>query len=182
MSAREVDRSIGRETEIETTYRVALERDDSFWLITAEDVPGAHSYGRTIPQALENIREAIAVVEDLADWEDLSLKVELVDKDASRLLHSMTLARSLADDLADLSSYLTEAAIGHLRPSMSLRDIGALVGVSHQRVAQIWSREAASTWTTHNRDDVATKLRHIHELERELVGQLASSSSSPPVA
>ena len=43
------------------TFRVLLEwSDDGWWVVTVPELPGCISQGRTKPEALENIREAIA--------------------------------------------------------------------------------------------------------------------------
>src|SRR2546430_17248655 len=56
------------------SYKVVYKRDESgAWIARAPSVPGAHSYGRTIEQARERIREAIGL------WVARPDAAELVD-------------------------------------------------------------------------------------------------------
>ena len=42
------------------TYTVLLERDSKGWIVASVPaIPGCHTQGRTVPQALERIKEAI---------------------------------------------------------------------------------------------------------------------------
>src|SRR5436309_4970931 len=56
-------------------YKVIYERDESgAWIAHTPSVPGAHSYGRTIEQARERIREALGL------WVARPESAELVDE------------------------------------------------------------------------------------------------------
>ncbi len=52
---------------IKTYYPVVLQKDGCGYLIWAVDIDGCNSYGDTVVQALENIKEAIGLCIEFAD-------------------------------------------------------------------------------------------------------------------
>ena len=127
------------------TYKVIYERDESgAWIAHTPGVPGAHSYGRTIEQARERIREALRL------WVARPESAELVDeiKLPARLRISVRKAR-VARKRADVvqAKAQTSAAsaarqlTGELR--LSLRDAGEVMGLSRQRIQQLVTTKKA---------------------------------------
>ncbi len=127
------------------TYRVIYKRDETgAWIARAPGVPGAHSYGRTIEQARERIREALGL------WVANSDRAELVDdiRLPAKLRVSVRkarVARKRADTVqAKAQTSAASAArqlTGELR--LSLRDAGEVLGLSRQRVQQLVSTKRA---------------------------------------
>lgn len=124
------------------TYAVTYKRDDNdTWFVNAVDVQGAHSYGRTIERARANIREAIAVVLDVEpdDFEivegmrldDLALDEAFADARKARVNSEIAAAKAqlTTADALELFEKSDE--------TYSVRDLAALLGISHQRVQQI---------------------------------------------
>lgn len=61
-------------------YRVDLERDETgAWIAGFPDVPGAHTYGRTLRQARGRIREALALWASDAATAELDERIGVVD-------------------------------------------------------------------------------------------------------
>jgi predicted RNase H-like HicB family nuclease len=122
-----------------TTYRIHLTRDENgAWIVRSPDVPGFHTYGRSLRQARNRAREALSLwVEDVDDAE-LEFQYHLPKqwREATRAFgHARTRAidaeseaRALATDVAN---YLTSAC------GLSLRDAAELLALSHQRVQQL---------------------------------------------
>ena len=119
-------------------YRVLLTKEDGIWLIEAVDLRGVRSFGRTVADAASNIREAIAAAEDLEEWSELELLYTLDDPAATVALQEFRQAdRAETRASAERERALSQV-VGTLRSQgMSYRDIGTVIGFSHQRVAQL---------------------------------------------
>ena len=122
-----------------TSYQVALSREDEIWLIHATDLQGVRSYGRTVREAAENVREAIAAAENLNEWKDLDLRFVFEDDAASEALRALENANHVEEQAATMRDRVLREAIARLRHvhQLSYRDIGTVIGLSHQRVAQL---------------------------------------------
>jgi predicted RNase H-like HicB family nuclease len=123
-------------------YRAVFEREpDGWWIASVPDVPGAHTQGRTIAQARERLTEALAVSLD-ADQPDLGDRIvsEIrLPKKVHSLIDRFRDARQAAESAEAQALSASARAVVILTDSMglSLRDAGELLGLSHQRVAQI---------------------------------------------
>ena len=96
------------------------------------------SFGRTVSEATRNIREAIAAAEDLNEWNDLRLNYILEDEAATCALQRFCEGVAAEAQASIERDAALLAVIGSLRSQgMSYRDIGTVVGLSHQRVAQL---------------------------------------------
>jgi predicted RNase H-like HicB family nuclease len=121
------------------SYKITYRRDESgAWIAHVPSVPGAHSYGRTIEQARERIREALGL------WVAHPERAELIDdiRLPAKLRISVRkarVARKRADTVqAKAQTSAASAArqlTGELR--LSLRDAGEVLGLSRQRVQQL---------------------------------------------
>ena len=120
-------------------------RDETgHWIGRGPD--GIHSFARRIDLLPDRLSEAIAVAYDIEppsrdeitlviDYEQLGLPPEVVDcvKSAVQLRHELakteaTLAESTRSSVSALS-----------REGLTVRDIGGLLGITHQRVHQLQS-------------------------------------------
>lgn len=126
------------EFETKTSYEVLLSQEDGVWLIEAVGLQGVRSFGRTVSAAVENIREAIAAAEDFDEWGDLDLVITVGALDAASALHRLRSAKDNEESASAERHEAVKAAITTLRAEgMSYRDIGTVIGLSHQRVAQL---------------------------------------------
>jgi predicted RNase H-like HicB family nuclease len=120
-------------------YTITYDRDESgAWIAQVRGVREAHSYGRTIDQARERVREALSL------WRPNAETAEFVDdihlpRQASDLVRAFIEARKRADkeQLRAQKSARTAAHALTSRWKYSLRDAGEVLGVSRQRVKQI---------------------------------------------
>ncbi len=46
------------------TFTAVFERDDEWWICYVEELPGAHTQGRTLDEARANLKEAVELVRD----------------------------------------------------------------------------------------------------------------------
>ena len=126
------------------TYKITIEPDDNgWWTVSADDVRGAHSDGQTLARARTNIREAIALMEDLPEGAEATMELEerivlpVGVRDAVEYVQQL---RAEAERINLLVRGATNDALDVLEkclPDLGLRDQADLLGVSFQRVAQL---------------------------------------------
>lgn len=126
-------------------YTISYDRDESgVWIAQVRGVREAHSYGRTIEQARERVREALSL------WRSNAGTAEFIDdirlpRSASHLVKAFVDARKRADR-EQLRAQRSARAAAHAltdRWKYSLRDAGEVLGVSRQRVKQIKESDGA---------------------------------------
>lgn len=126
------------------TYTVVYERDEAgWWVATVKGVAGCHSQGRSIEQARTRIQEALeSAVPDVGRVK-LREQMKLPVKAKQVLAKREAAQRRLAEDEARAQE-LTRRAVKTLVRDMALsvRDAGALLGLSHQRVQQLVQEQA----------------------------------------
>jgi predicted RNase H-like HicB family nuclease/predicted HTH domain antitoxin len=118
--------------------RAIFERDaEGWWVASVPSVAGCHTQARTLAQARERLKEALAVSVE-GDLPELIEEVRL-PKDALLVLGDFKLSREAADRALERAAALTQRAAVILTHDVrvSLRDAAELLGLSHQRVAQI---------------------------------------------
>ena len=124
------------------TYDVEISRDESGpWLASVPSVPGCHSYGRSLRQARQRIREALSLWVEDADEAVLSFHYRLSAEARSELTKVRSARRKAAIAQADASAATRHAAENLRRAGLSLRDSADLLELSHQRVQQLLDEE-----------------------------------------
>jgi hypothetical protein len=126
-------------------YRVVVTREDGQWLADVPELPGAHTYARSLPSLDRAVREAVVLAADLPDeaMPDLVLDYDYrtgdPDLDATAL--EVRRLRRQADELAATAASRTgQAAAQLVARGLSVRDVAALLGISPQRVSQLTAR------------------------------------------
>ena len=119
-------------------YDVEARRSGSWWVLTVPEVPGAISQVHRLESADDQIREAIAGVLD-APPDSFAVNVRpLLPEDVAGKLTRVVDLRTQADTAQARASHELRELVQTLdERGLSLRDIGALLGLSHQRVGQI---------------------------------------------
>ncbi|MFB4306975.1 hypothetical protein [Actinomadura sp. GTD37] len=124
------------------TYIVTAHRDGKFWMLEI-DGPGLKRPGATqvrrLDQAEPMVRDWLATRFDLLD--DASIKV-VIEADlpsaSSSILEEALLKRLDAMRAQRVAQAATAAAARELiRHDLTTREIGTLLGISHQRVSQM---------------------------------------------
>jgi len=127
-----------RDIETRNSYTVLLSEEDGVWLIEGIGLQGVRSFGRTVTSAVDSVREAIAAAEDLDEWDDLELVITVGDETAAAALDRLREAKQHEEAASAERDTAVRDAIETLREEgMSYRDIGTVIGLSHQRVAQL---------------------------------------------
>lgn len=113
-------------------------KDGRWWVVQCDQVPEALSQVARLDQAAEHQREAIAFVLDLNEADvQVDVRPEL-DLGIVDLLHVARDHREKAEHWAQVASEEFRKVARELAgDGYSLRDIGTILGVSHQRADQL---------------------------------------------
>jgi predicted RNase H-like HicB family nuclease len=120
------------------TFEAVARRSGGWWAIEVPELPGVFTQARRIDGAAAMAREAIALFLDVptADLE-VRLRPELPDE----LRGSVDAARTQRDQAErpqrEASTALRSSARQLAAEGLTTRDIGALLGLTHQRIAQL---------------------------------------------
>ena len=119
-------------------YVAVYERDpeSDAWLVHIKGIDGCQTYGRSLRQAEDRIREALALWLD-RDPDGLTITSQWPSALAS-VASDATGARSAASDAARQAAITMAKAAKRLdRMGLSRRDAANILGISHQRVQQL---------------------------------------------
>ncbi|NNM45644.1 type II toxin-antitoxin system HicB family antitoxin [Knoellia koreensis] len=120
------------------TYRVDALKREGWWLLTSPDAPGAVSQVRTLGQADEHAREAIAFVLGLAeDSFDLTVVPELPKALQAKVSKAKQGIRDLEALQREAGAMSREAVQELAAAGFKGREIAVVLGVSPQRVSQL---------------------------------------------
>lgn len=163
-----------------TKYTVTAERTAKWWVLQAEEAPGAISQVARLDQA-EQIKEAIAFVtgepEDTIEIDLRPVLPEAVER--ARLLASQY--RELAAQSNAAAATLSRQAAQEMASAgLTVRDIGVVLGVSHQRAQQL-ATEQVVAGTVEAVGEVISKMystqaSHLHRFAIEACEYLASDT------
>ncbi|WP_345377049.1 hypothetical protein [Frondihabitans cladoniiphilus] len=131
-----------------TTYTVTAERSGKWWVLQALEVPGALSQVARLAQA-DEIKEAISFVAGMpVDEVEIRVLPVLPLAPSNHLDRARVLQAEAARVEAEASLELRAAIDGFIEDGLSLRDIGWVLGLSHQRVHQIVNQAPAKLPST----------------------------------
>jgi predicted RNase H-like HicB family nuclease len=123
-----------------SVYRVVAKQDESGnWIAHVPEIPGCHTFARSLWALKPRIREALSLWVDDSDDAELVLDVALPQK----VVRAVARAQD-AQDAAVRAAQGWKKAISRSvkeleRAGYSRRDTADLLGLSHQRVQQIAS-------------------------------------------
>jgi predicted RNase H-like HicB family nuclease len=120
-------------------YTVTYEKDRTgWWIASVKQLRGCHTQGRTIEQARKRIKEALGLFVNNADKAILIENIKL-PQNVNQILAKLSATRKKAEQESERLSDLTAEAACMLTEdlNMSVRDAGAVLGLSHQRVHQL---------------------------------------------
>jgi len=135
----------GKEVAQVSEHRVVFQVDaDGNWLVRVPEIRGCHSYGRSLSEARSNIREAIGLFVDASGSVQL-IEEQRLPRAVRSAIQTCHGARQQAATATESAIATTAAAAQYLNEEVGLgtRDIGELLGISHQRVAQLLTDDAA---------------------------------------
>lgn len=134
--------------ELRPLYQALAERDGSWWAIRVPELRGVYSQARRLADVEMMARDAISLVLDvLPGTFDISVE-PVLDGDIAQLVDQARADRIEAERAARRASEQLRAAVDRLAVAgLTVRDIAHLLGLSHQRVAQVASRRGRSRAT-----------------------------------
>lgn len=113
-------------------------RSGGWWAIEVPEVPGVFTQARRLDQVAEMVADAVATMLDVpANSVEVDVQPELDGQ--HRRMANAARASSEAAALAQLeASKASRLAVTHLRADgLTTRDVATILGLSHQRVAQL---------------------------------------------
>jgi predicted RNase H-like HicB family nuclease len=130
----------------EMKYRAVYEREpDGRWTVEVPLVPGCHTYGRTIEQARERIREALDLFVGDADTAEIVDDVRLPAGLMTEVNRAKRLREKVNRDQQSMTAAQAKAVVAMRKIRLGHRDAGRLLGLSHQRVQQLEKLQAQLT-------------------------------------
>lgn len=119
-------------------YTVTASREGGWWELDVEGLENVFAQARRLDQAEDMARDVIAAMLDIP--ED-SFDIEIhptIDRTLDEAIAFARAARQLAANAQEAARASTGSVAGHLhRHGLPVRDIGKILGVSHQRAAKI---------------------------------------------
>lgn len=123
------------------SYRVDVVRSGDWWAITIPELNGVFSQAKRLEQVEPRAREAIAMMLDIEETAVGTIEVHVTPPaTAVDLLESLRKTMAVAEEAeAEAARLRMEAALLLRAEGLPMRDVGRLMGVSHQRVHQLLS-------------------------------------------
>ncbi|GIG71160.1 type II toxin-antitoxin system HicB family antitoxin [Phytomonospora endophytica] len=121
-----------------STYQAVAEREGAWWAVTVPELPGVFTQGRTWAQAQEMARDAIASMLDV-DPEHVDVElVPILPDHGETAIEALQAARDRKRAAVAAEAQAMRDAIDRLKAAgVSVRDAGAILGISYQRVSQL---------------------------------------------
>lgn len=123
------------------TYSAMCRRSGNWWAISVPEINGLFTQARRLDQVAAMAQEAIAL---LLDVDPAGIGVEVHPEFPDTVTEALR-ARQAAREADEKADQATESAVRSLlRDGYTVRDAGALLGLSPQRISQIATREKAT--------------------------------------
>jgi hypothetical protein len=117
-------------------YTARVQRDGKFWLIRVPEI-NRSTQARTIDEIGPMARDLIALMEDVpADSFELEVVLDLPPDIAAHIQRAAFL-RDEIDEITKEAGQESRVAAKMLSELMPMREVGKVLGVSHQRVHQL---------------------------------------------
>jgi len=126
-------------------YWANIHREGTAWVGTVLDLEGVHSWHpKSLAGLRQSLAEAIVLAEDLPDdaiaevAARIDLDVDFGDRDVDAIAGEAAGKREVAARAQREAETATAEAVRKLTDlGLSNRDVGVVLGISHQRVAQL---------------------------------------------
>lgn len=154
------------------TYRTIVRREGSWWIVAVEGI--GVTQARRLEEVEDMARDLVASMEDV-DPGTIDLDVEVrVNDEVDQLRAEIQRLAQEADQLARRAREGKAALMRRLHEAkLSVRDVGKLTGVSHQRVSQI-IREPVTNAVTKE----AAPATAVHQTREEAIAAAKAPHAS----
>lgn len=137
---------------VNDTWHVIVTREGRDWLAEVPAIHGgAHTHARTLQALDKYVREVIVLGADLPDEAMDSLEIDYEyrldgsDDERKVAVETRKKAQRLA---ADAEKRYARLACRYVERGVAVRDIAAMLGISHQRVSQLTAPSSKSRRTS----------------------------------
>jgi predicted RNase H-like HicB family nuclease len=114
-----------------------VRKDGRFWVVSVPEVKGLYTQGRTLSEVPEMVRDAASLLTDRPE-SDFDVDVVLDDPEITVLVqHADELAAKAAELRAKSAEERRTAARKLKAKGVTVREIGSLMQISHQRAGQL---------------------------------------------
>jgi predicted RNase H-like HicB family nuclease len=121
------------------TYIASCQRSASWWSISVPEIKGLHSQARRLDQVEDMARDGIALMLDVPAE---SFAVEVRPELPPAAARAVEARRAAKDAAKEAEEGTTQAVRELLGDGFTVRDIGAMLGLSPQRISQITHQAA----------------------------------------
>lgn len=130
-----------------TVYRVTAERTAKWWVLQAVDAPGAISQVSRLDQA-DQIKEAISFVTGEPEDEIEYVLEPVLPKELAEEAAAIELLREQARAATEEALFRSRTTAQAMRTAFdySIRDVGVVLHVSHQRAHQLANEATDEAW------------------------------------
>jgi predicted RNase H-like HicB family nuclease len=127
------------------SYTARCERSGDWWSISVPELRGVHTQARRLEKAEAMVRDAIALFLDTSP-ESFDVKIEpVLPRDLQKKVGRARQARDEAETLQREAAIASAEVAADLvqNAHLTVRDAGRVLGLSHQRIAQLLKPAAA---------------------------------------
>lgn len=119
------------------TFTIEATYDDGWWVLVCDD-PGAVSQCRRLDQVEDEMREALAYLAKIPEDEVRMNVVPILPKEYMQEVNTIRATRQEEQLIHARSKEQTTRGVKHLAAlGLRTRDIGSLLGITHQRASQL---------------------------------------------
>jgi hypothetical protein len=127
------------------TFTATCQRSQGWWAIRVPEVRGAFSQARRLQHVERMVRDVVALALEVPpDSFDVRVEVMLPEPSQRALDRAIDLRHEAQQAMASAARATVEAVRSMVdRDGLTIREAGQLLGLSHQRIAQLMREPAA---------------------------------------
>ena len=146
------------------TYTARCERAGDWWAISVPELQGVHTQARRLEKVDATVREAIALFLDVRP-DSFEIRIEpVLPRELQKKVGRVRKVRGEAEVLQRQAATISAEVAADLvqRAHLTVRDAGRVLGVSHQRVAQLLKAGSTNGMRGHVRHVAASRDSQDH--------------------